>query len=67
MTAERMEASNVERAMASTPMLAAVAPRAVRDLCVQGTVRHYRRGTYLFYQGDDSDLDPPAHEEEHEV
>ena len=28
---------------------------AVGELAAQGAVRHYRRGTYLFYQGDPSE------------
>jgi len=41
--------------MASAPLLEDLPPRAVRDLVTQGTLRQYRRGTYLFYQGDQSD------------
>jgi CRP/FNR family transcriptional regulator/CRP/FNR family cyclic AMP-dependent transcriptional regulator len=41
--------------MAKTPVLQALPPGAVRDLAGQGSVRHYRRGTYLFYQGDPSE------------
>jgi CRP/FNR family cyclic AMP-dependent transcriptional regulator len=44
----------LERAMAGTPVLASVPKRAINELASVGTVRHYRRGTYLFYQGDDS-------------
>lgn len=45
----------IEAAMARTPIMASVPPAAVRSLVASGSVRHYRRGTYLFYQGD------PAH------
>ena len=41
--------------MAKTPMLLKVGERAIRDLAEQGRVRNYRRGTYLFHQGDDPD------------
>jgi CRP-like cAMP-binding protein len=44
----------LERAMAETPMLATTPRPAVSSLAARGTVRQYRRGTYLFYQGDDS-------------
>ncbi len=40
--------------MAGSPLLAPVAQRAVRELAEQGSIRHYRRGTYLFHQGDES-------------
>jgi CRP/FNR family cyclic AMP-dependent transcriptional regulator len=38
--------------MSETPILEAVARRAVRELAERGAVRQYRRGTYLFFQGD---------------
>jgi CRP/FNR family transcriptional regulator, cyclic AMP receptor protein len=38
--------------MADTPLLAEIPRRAVRDLIDEGVVRDYRRGTYLFHQGD---------------
>jgi CRP-like cAMP-binding protein len=44
----------LERAMAATPILASVAVDTVRDLTGKGAIRHYRRGTYLFHQGDDA-------------
>src|SRR5436189_2218087 len=49
------DATGLERAMASAPIVEHVPKRAVQDLVAQGTVRQYRRGTYLFYQGDASD------------
>ncbi|HEY1330302.1 MAG TPA: Crp/Fnr family transcriptional regulator [Actinomycetota bacterium] len=44
----------VEEAMRGTPILGAVPPEAVGDLSAAGNVREYRRGTYLFHQGDES-------------
>lgn len=41
--------------MSETPILEGVARRAVRELAGQGAVRQYRRGTYLFFQGDPSE------------
>ncbi|MGH2636232.1 MAG: Crp/Fnr family transcriptional regulator [Actinomycetota bacterium] len=40
--------------MARTPLFAGAAPGTIARLAERGTVRHYRRGTYLFHQGDDS-------------
>ena len=40
--------------MGSTPLLSKVPAVAVRALAEQGTVREYRRGTYLFHQHDDA-------------
>lgn len=40
--------------MRGTPLLASVSARSVTVLAEQGMVRRYRRGTYLFYQGDES-------------
>jgi len=47
--------TELEQAMASTPLMEHVSKRAVQDLVAQGAVRQYRRGTYLFYQGDASE------------
>jgi CRP/FNR family transcriptional regulator, cyclic AMP receptor protein len=44
--------AGLEAAMADTPMLGEVPRNAVRDLIDDGVVRDYRRGTYLFHQGD---------------
>jgi CRP/FNR family cyclic AMP-dependent transcriptional regulator len=41
-------------AMAAVPPLSSTGQRTVRELVNQGTVRQYRRGTYLFHQGDES-------------
>lgn len=38
--------------MAATPLLEAISDGTVDDLAQQGLMRHYRRGTYLFHQGD---------------
>jgi CRP/FNR family transcriptional regulator, cyclic AMP receptor protein len=53
-TTER-EAGRIEQRMAATPVLEKVSASAVKDLARQGAIRQYRRGTYLFYQGDQSD------------
>jgi CRP/FNR family cyclic AMP-dependent transcriptional regulator len=41
--------------MAATPVLQGVTAASVKELAGQGSVRQYRRGTYLFYQGDPSE------------
>jgi CRP/FNR family transcriptional regulator/CRP/FNR family cyclic AMP-dependent transcriptional regulator len=38
--------------MSQTPLLAGLPASASADLATQGSVREYRRGTYLFHQGD---------------
>jgi CRP/FNR family transcriptional regulator, cyclic AMP receptor protein len=48
-------AAEIATDMAGTPILESVAPQAVRALATEGKVRTYRRGTYLFYQGDPTD------------
>jgi CRP-like cAMP-binding protein len=40
--------------MASMPLFEGSSPATVVRLAERGTVRRYRRGTYLFHQGDDS-------------
>ena len=40
--------------MAATPILEATPAAAVKELAARGTIRHYRRGTYLFHQGDEA-------------
>jgi CRP/FNR family transcriptional regulator, cyclic AMP receptor protein len=47
-------AEDLEQAMAGSPILARTQRAAVVDLAAQGRVRHFRRGTYLFHQGDES-------------
>lgn len=53
--ARAKELTGLEKAMATTPILQGISRAAVGDLAGQGTVRRYRRGTYLFYQGDPSE------------
>jgi CRP/FNR family transcriptional regulator/CRP/FNR family cyclic AMP-dependent transcriptional regulator len=40
--------------MAATPLLGSASPPSVRRLVEAGTMRRYRRSTYLFQQGDPS-------------
>jgi len=40
--------------MGATPLLEAIPERTIRELAESGALRQYRRGTYLFHQGDDS-------------
>src|SRR6266480_4910310 len=54
-TAERPSATSLARAIVESPLFEQVPARAVRELAETGMPRHYRRGTYLFYQGDESD------------
>jgi CRP-like cAMP-binding protein len=53
MATVRVDPSLVER-MAETPLFAGAAHSAIGDLASRGRVRQYRRGTYLFHQGDES-------------
>ncbi len=46
--------SALETEMARTPLFESAAPQVISFLAAKGAVRHYRRGTYLFHQGDDS-------------
>lgn len=48
-------AHGLGQAMSSTALLTSVPVSAVEDMAAQGNVRHYRRGTYLFHQGDPSE------------
>ena len=41
--------------MATTPFLRDSTSASVTDLAEAGTVRHYRKGTYLCHQGEDAD------------
>ena len=41
--------------MAATPLMEGVPAKAVGGFAALGTVRDYRRGTYLFFQGDGAD------------
>jgi CRP/FNR family transcriptional regulator, cyclic AMP receptor protein len=45
---------DVPRMMAATPLLDGASLASVRRLADAGTIRQYRRSTYLFHQGDDS-------------
>src|SRR5437764_4476621 len=38
--------------MSGTPILESVSAASVTKLAERGTLRQYRRGTYLFHQGD---------------
>ena len=40
--------------MSATPLLEHVPPKDVGELAAAGRIRQYRRGTYLFHQGDES-------------
>jgi CRP/FNR family cyclic AMP-dependent transcriptional regulator len=53
-TGDASSLDSLEKAMAATPILASVETGTVRDLAGKGTIRRYRRGTYLFHQGDDA-------------
>jgi CRP/FNR family transcriptional regulator, cyclic AMP receptor protein len=44
----------LERSMRETPLLRATEAGAVADFLDQGTIRDYRRGTYLFHQHDEA-------------
>jgi CRP-like cAMP-binding protein len=50
-----MSRAGLERAMSGTPLLHDVPEGAVHDLAALGTVREYRKQTYLFHEGDPSD------------
>ena len=45
---------DIESEMAATPFFEGASPSTIARLAGHGTVRTYRRGTYLFHQGDDS-------------
>jgi CRP/FNR family transcriptional regulator/CRP/FNR family cyclic AMP-dependent transcriptional regulator len=45
---------DVPRMMAATPLLEGASRSSIRSLAESGTVRQYRRSTYLFHQGDPS-------------
>src|SRR5436189_2851111 len=53
-TGDASSLDSLEKAMAATPIMASVESGTVRDLAGKGTIRRYRRGTYLFHQGDDA-------------
>jgi CRP-like cAMP-binding protein len=51
---DRSILGGIDRAMSGTPILRAIPRPAIAELVQRGAVRHYRKGTYLFYQGDES-------------
>lgn len=53
-TSRPRELRGLEKAMSATPILTSVPRAAVDELSAEGNIRSYRRGTYLFYQGDPS-------------
>lgn len=48
-------AADVESSLVACPVLTDVQPDAVRLLAAAGHLRHFRRGSYLFHQGDPAD------------
>src|SRR6266545_1943074 len=46
--------ATIEDQMAGTPLFEGIDPGAIHELAASGTLRHYRRNTYLFHQGDPS-------------
>ncbi len=48
------EQRQIARSMSGTPLLAAAGPATASRLVGSGTVRRYRRGTYLFHEGDEA-------------
>ena len=54
MVAPTAPTAAIESDMARTPLFEDAAPQTISRLALAGSVRQYRRGTYLFHQGDDS-------------
>ncbi len=52
--ARRSALTGIETDMATTPLFEGADPIVVARLAEQGVVRRFRRGTYLFHQGDES-------------
>jgi CRP-like cAMP-binding protein len=50
----RGQLAQLESSMRNTPFLESVPQKAVSDLAGQGVLHEFRRGTYLFHQGDDA-------------
>ena len=48
----RGSTGTLDLAMTATPLLESISAEVVRELAERGTLRQYRRGTYLFHQGD---------------
>jgi CRP/FNR family transcriptional regulator, cyclic AMP receptor protein len=46
--------SDLAKAMAGTPLFEDASPSTIARLADEGQIRRYRRGTYLFHQGDDA-------------
>lgn len=51
-TVDRAATDDLVRAMTEAPILASVPKRTAQELVDRGRMRQYRRGTYLFHQGD---------------
>jgi CRP-like cAMP-binding protein len=54
MAVSKVVASELERAMSETPLLRAVSRASVRRFAHGGRLLEFRRGSYLFHQGDDA-------------
>ena len=50
----RSQLSRLESSMRETPLLEAISRKAVSELARRGASHDFRRGTYLFHQGDDA-------------
>ena len=46
--------TNLAQAMARTPLYEDASPSTIARLADEGQIRRFRRGTYLFHQGDDA-------------
>jgi CRP/FNR family transcriptional regulator, cyclic AMP receptor protein len=46
--------ATIEEQMAGTPLFEGIDPDAIHELASTGRLRHFRRNTYLFHQGDPS-------------
>jgi CRP/FNR family transcriptional regulator, cyclic AMP receptor protein len=55
MVRSQVSSPELELALSGSPVLAGVGVEAVRRLAEHGSVRWYRKGTYLCHQGDDSE------------
>src|SRR2546423_12840173 len=51
---DRSILAGIDGAMAGTPILRAPPGAAIGELVDRENIRHSRKGTYLFYQGDES-------------
>jgi len=50
--AQQGSPADVAGSMSNTPILSSSTKKDVRELAEQGAVHTYRRGTYIFHQGD---------------